>query len=410
MRSKMMLAGCLLAMRAFPVTVSFDTQGLGADPAPMACAETYGELPEVAAAGAVFDGWWMCPGDGRMLPAKSGGSLIADADHVLTARWKGKTAEQATVDTRTHTVVSYDVQGIGETPKDSHVVLGERYGELAVPEGDAGHVFAGWWMRDGEEFQVTPDQTVTIGTNHVLTAKWKGRTTGYALIATGASEVRLRNPLDDGWDGSLIVEIGYPYGALPELTAEGYWADGWWTAADRARGVHVTADTPVSIVGDHTLYALWTARPVPDPAAETTVTVREGLCVTIPNAWFAAHGLAGDDLAAVALSPSPGTDGKGKADAAGNAVSVWQDYIAGTDPNDSDDTLLAEIEMVDGKPLINWRPSMNGFDANGDSIQTGTRHYRIWGKETLSADVPWRDTDVTPGDYHFFRVTVEMRK
>ena len=328
--------------------------------------------------------------------AEDGGQNFADSD-------------EATVDTR----FSYDTQGVGENPAEK-LLIGDSptFGELLTPAAPPGYVFGGWWtVKDGREIRVEPGTPFVGSDDYVLLAQWDGENRGYATVVTKGIEVRLRNALDPAWEGEpRLTDYGCPYGALPELTAEGYWADGWWTAADRARGVRVTADTRVSIVGDHTLYALWTARPVPDPAAETTVTVREGLCVTIPNAWFAAHGLAGDDLAAVALSPSPGTDGKGKADAAGNTVSVWQDYVAGTDPNDSDDTLLAEIEMVDGKPLINWRPSMNGFDANGDSIQTGTRHYRIWGKETLSADEPWRDTDVTPGDYRFFRVTVEMRK
>jgi len=94
----------------------------------------------------------------------------------------------------------------------------------------------------------------------------------------------------------------------------------------------------------------------------------------------------------------------GKYDAHGNALLVWHDYVAGTDPTDVTSVFKASVEMVDGKPVITWSPALNG-----EGIQRGIRTYRILATEELGGE--W--TEVDPEDvnrYNFFTVTVEMPK
>jgi len=63
----------------------------------------------------------------------------------------------------------------------------------------------------------------------------------------------------NGGIGSEVVNIevdyGLAYGNLPYLEKDGYDFDGWYTA--ETGGNKVTNSTPVSIKGDHTLYAKW---------------------------------------------------------------------------------------------------------------------------------------------------------
>ena len=79
-------------------------------------------------------------------------------------------------------------------------------------------------------------------------------------------------------------------------------------------------------------------------------------------------------------------------------MSVWQDYVAGTDPMNTEDIFRAMIEIVDGVPHISWEPSLNR-----DGVE---RIYRILGKDDLAdPDEEW--SPVRPG-HRFFKVTVEM--
>ena len=41
------------------------------------------------------------------------------------------------------------------------------------------------------------------------------------------------------------------------------------------------------------------------------------------------------------------------------ALTVWQDYVAGTDPTNAASVFKAGIEMVGGVPQITWSPDLN---------------------------------------------------
>ena len=128
---------------------------------------------------------------------------------------------------------------------------------------------------------------------------------------------------------------------------------------------------------------------VPADGSGYTVTTPE----PVPYSWLMQHNLG------VA---------EGDFEAAGNAVngkmswgrpmSVWQDYVAGTDPTNLESMLTAKIEMQGGIPLVTWEPNLN---TNGD-----IRVYKVYGSETLEDGGNWQYP--TNSLHRFFRVKVEM--
>ena len=105
----------------------------------------------------------------------------------------------------------------------------------------------------------------------------------------------------------------------------------------------------------------------------------------------------GDDFGAALTSPS------GKKDGAGNAMFVWQDYVAGTDPTKLDDVFMASITFDEaGTPVISWTPELAPAEA-------AKRIYRKFGKVRLS-DPTWTEiSDSETKNYNFFKVTVGIR-
>ena len=128
---------------------------------------------------------------------------------------------------------------------------------------------------------------------------------------------------------------------------------------------------------------------IPADGSGFTLTTPE----PVPYSWLAEYGLgvAEGDFEAAANAAS------GKADGMGKPLSVWQDYVAGTDPTNAASRLTAMIEMRGDEPIITWEPNLN---TNGD-----IRTYKVHGKENLT-DPAW--TCPTNSLHRFFRVTVEM--
>ena len=88
-----------------------------------------------------------------------------------------------------------------------------------------------------------------------------------------------------------------------------------------------------------------------------------------------------------------------KKDAHGNDMYVWQDYVAGTDPTDTNSVFTAKIEMVDGLPVVTWEPKLS-------AVEEARRSYIIYGKTNLT-DRAWHSP--TNEASRFFKVGVEMR-
>ena len=140
--------------------------------------------------------------------------------------------------------------------------------------------------------------------------------------------------------------------------------------------------------------------------------------ITVPESWLEELALAhdkpagaasyeaafverfGSDLRAALTKPT------GKRDLKGNALCVWQDYVAGTDPLDEEDVFTATITMADGVPVVSWAPELSPTAAV-------KRKYTVYGATAL--DGQWTDvsglTDAQRQErgYQFFWVTVEMR-
>ena len=84
----------------------------------------------------------------------------------------------------------------------------------------------------------------------------------------------------------------------------------------------------------------------------------------------------------------------GKRDGAGNALAVWQDYVAGTCPTNPSSHFRCFIEMPSGAPLLRWDPDLGS-----------ERVYTIWGRPSLT-EGGW----ITPTNAasRFFRVDVSL--
>ena len=183
-------------------------------------------------------------------------------------------------------------------------------------------------------------------------------------------------------------------GTLPTPTRDGYTFAGWWTEAEG--GMEVTATTTVA--ADMTLFAHWTENLPPPPAYTETTPV------PVRHDWLAKYSgilsVAGNDYEAAAMRPTGKKDGKG------NALCVWHDYLAGTDPTNASSVFRAKVEFENGRPKVGWEPDLNENGAKSE------RFYKVFGKKTLAANENWtRIADETAQkDYNFFKVTVNMEE
>ena len=145
---------------------------------------------------------------------------------------------------------------------------------------------------------------------------------------------------------------------------------------------------------------------VAPPQSTGIVNVIAEVCaggtVAIPSEWAAQYpsfeAKFGSDFTAAVTKPT------GKRDGAGNAMQVWQDFVAGTDPTKEDDVFTASITFdADGRPVIGWSPMFS------DPAEAAKRVYRKFGKVRLQ-DKDWTPfADGEEENYNFFKVTVEMK-
>lgn len=118
-----------------------------------------------------------------------------------------------------------------------------------------------------------------------------------------------------------------------------------------------------------------------------------GVEIKVEGEWFGRYpsftAVYGTDLASAVLKQN------GKKDAQGNAMYVWQDYVAGTDPTDPNDVFRVEsFNLVNGVPVIQLHPDLGA-----------KRLYKTFGSNDLST---WKDAAGNEVNYKFFKVTVEM--
>lgn len=90
----------------------------------------------------------------------------------------------------------------------------------------------------------------------------------------------------------------------------------------------------------------------------------------------------------------------GKKDAQGNDMYVWQDYVAGTDPTDTNSVFTTTIKMVDGVPVVEWSPKLS-------AAEEAKRKYTVYGRASLESGEDWHSP--TNALDRFFTVGVEMK-
>ena len=122
--------------------------------------------------------------------------------------------------------------------------------------------------------------------------------------------------------------------------------------------------------------------------------------VAIPTSWT--NGIPGFVEAFGADFGKALMKATGKKNSSGKDMYVWQDYVAGTDPTDKDDTFTAIISFIDGKVQISYSPEL-------DEEDKALRKYTVYGKRTLSDDEWLIVAEGQESDFKFFKVTVEMR-
>ena len=87
-----------------------------------------------------------------------------------------------------------------------------------------------------------------------------------------------------------------------------------------------------------------------------------------------------------------------KKDAQGNDMYVWQDYVAGTDPTDTNSVFTATITMANGTPVVEWSPKLS-------AAEEAQRTYTVYGKTNLT-DKAWHSP--TNEASQFFKVEVSL--
>lgn len=87
--------------------------------------------------------------------------------------------------------------------------------------------------------------------------------------------------------------------------------------------------------------------------------------------------------------------------AANGINKIWECYVAGIEPTDSNAKFVTVIEIINNKPIVTWKPDLN----NGTG-KIGVRTYKIFGSTNLKS---W--TEVNDGEennFNFFKVEVSM--
>ena len=139
--------------------------------------------------------------------------------------------------------------------------------------------------------------------------------------------------------------------------------------------------------------------------ASTSETETFNTPVRVPYSWLACY------MQSMGFTPSGGGSATGdatysfadyaaaaettKTTARGQTISVWQDYVAGTDPSNSNSVFTASVSVTNGIPYISWTPDLG----------TDERDYIIYGRENLQ-DGSWGPTNAAS---RFFKVEVRMK-
>ena len=208
-----------------------------------------------------------------------------------------------------------------------------------------------------------------------------------------------------GWAGGISSELPEDWNGRGIV--HGSSAGGGGGSGSSGESGHSGSNVSVSLTVTNVVVHYFLNSVVPEIAVPvsgdtgfvTVVTEIKGGAVAVPESWATNYpgfaGKFGGDFSAALTKPT------GKLDSQGNALLVWQDYVAGTDPTSVDDVFTATIAMVDGEPVVGYTPEL-------PEAEKAKRKYTIYGKARLQDD-DWTVVDGDAANYNFFKVAVEMK-
>ena len=225
-------------------------------------------------------------------------------------------------------------------------------------------------LRSGESGTVTID--LTSGIRLVETSERIGYSSAWS-VAEGAAA-----------DAVAVVEVN----GETVISASGSGFVNWMP---QSNGVYVLTHKVVSNgvqIGEALTATFERKTPV-----SVTLDIGGGKIVAVPQAWLdeypAIVAAAGENNGAALLTTSA------------NGRKVWECYVLGLDPTlATNDFRIVSIELVDGKPKVEWEPKTNRW--TGAEIQAVLK-----GAERLEG--PWADVpEGGEAGFRFFKVVVEL--
>lgn len=149
--------------------------------------------------------------------------------------------------TSTVLTVTFNANGGTVTANDRQYDIGDKYGELPVPERP-GYEYGGcWWTHERYGDMVSSNTEVVSAGSQTLYAHWTAKTLTVCFDADGGEAPSKT---------SISVTFDSYYGTLPTTKRTGYTFDGWY--GDDAE--KVSSSSRVTMTEDHTLTARWTAK------------------------------------------------------------------------------------------------------------------------------------------------------
>lgn len=214
-------------------TVSFNANGGSVSPTSKTVTydSTYGDLPTPSKTGYSFQGWFTAASSGTQI--SSGTKVNITGNQTLYAHWNNGNSY----------TVSFDGNGGTASSASKKVTYGGTYGDL--PSGSkTGYTLKDWFTAKSSGTQVTSGAKISTASDHTLYAQWTANQYNITLI------------YNDGTDKSETVKVTYDssYG-LKEPEREGYFFNGWFTAA--TGGTQIATSANVAVASDQTLYAHW---------------------------------------------------------------------------------------------------------------------------------------------------------
>jgi uncharacterized repeat protein (TIGR02543 family) len=425
-------------------TVTFDAQG-GTMPVPTSKSVisnmTYEALATTTRAGYTFAGWYTAVNGGGTEVTPSTAVTITAAQ-TLYAKWTLNAVSTVTFDAQS---------GTTPLPSATTVTNGLTYGALATTTR-IGYMFAGWWTGSGGTgTEVTSGTTVTITSAQTLYAKWSVDVRNLVLQANGGVLESFTSQYDnvlyaaanltDGavgsgghnWVSAVVpppgpqtFEYSFAEGQSAKVTSltlvnatQAYNAKNFelWVSADGSAWEKikegVLADIATPQVFDLGSQIAKRARlvitsgysPVGWELAEFELYGYYDAPLRPADVWYTAHG----------ITPGPNETWQDLDSRImpGKLMTLWQEYVADTDPNDTN-SVFRVLTVDPGPPaVLRFVPASTGRVytlqytddlASGiwSNVVGAERHVGSGGEDSLSDD----NAPVTGG--RFYRMKVDV--